>query len=158
VQGRDEQTGFAPLADSGEAQAPAHPQNDPAPPAGEPAETRSLADDLEALVDDARTYMDAELNYQKTRASFAADRVKKTIAFGAVAAFLAVLALIGLTMGLIIALTPHLTAWGATAVVVLGLLLIAAILASKAGKAWNGMMAEFKSEDDQTEKDRADHG
>ena len=148
MQGRDEQPGFAPLADSGEAPAPAHPQDDQAPSADQPAETRSLADDLEALVEDARTYMDAELSYQKTRASFVADRVKKTVAFGAIAVFLAVLALIGLTMGLIIALTPHLTAWGATAVVVLGLLLIAAFLASKAGKAWNGMMAEYKSEED----------
>ncbi len=148
MQGRDEQPGFAPLADSGEAQAPAHSQDDPAQLAGQPAETRSLADDLEALLEDARTYMDAELSYQKTRASFVADRVKKTVAFGAIAAFLAVLALIGLTMGLIIALTPHLTAWGATAVVVLALLLIAAILASKAGKAWNSMMAEFRSEED----------
>lgn len=110
------------------------------------------------LVEDLRTYVDAELNYQKTRASFVADRIKKTIVFGAVAAFVAVLALIGLTMGLIIALTPHLTAWGATAVVVLGLLLIAAYLASKAGKAWNSMMAEFKGEEDAPERDHAENG
>ncbi len=47
------------------------------------------------------------------------------------------LALIGLTMGMIIALTPLITAWGATAVVVLTLLLIAYLLVWRAGKAWN---------------------
>lgn len=103
---------------------------------GAPAE-RSLFDDMEALIDDARTYWDAELSYQKSRAGFVGNRVKKTIAFGAVAAFFAVLATIGLTVGLIIALTPLITAWGATAVVVLGLLLIAFLLVRKAGAMWN---------------------
>ncbi|MBH5322565.1 phage holin family protein [Aurantiacibacter sediminis] len=96
----------------------------------------SLFDDVEALIDDARTYVDAELSYQKTRASFVGNRVKKTIAFGIVAAFFAVLATIGLTVGLIIALTPLVTAWGATAIVVLAWLLVAYLLARKAGNAW----------------------
>lgn len=148
MQGRDEQTGFDPLAPGGEAPTTPYPQEDPAPPADHPAETRSLADDLEALVDDARTYLDAELSYQKTRAGFVANRLKKTIAFGVVAAFLAVLATIGLTVGLIIALTPLITAWGATAVVVLGLLLLAYLLVRKAGEAWQSMMGAMKPEED----------
>lgn len=153
MQTRDETADVDPLHASGETLSREYPQDDPAPNAGQTAGTRSLADDLEALVDDARIYIDAELSYQKTRAGFVADRLKKTILFGAVAAFLAVLALIGLTVGLIIALTPLITAWGATAVVVLGILLIAYLLVRKAGTAWNSMMGAMKENEDP-----ADHG
>lgn len=153
MQARDEQLGAEPLHASDDAIAPDYPQADPAPPADHPAGSRSLADDLEAMVEDARTYLDAELSYQKSRAGFVADRLKKTIAFGAAAAFLAVLALIGLMVGLIIALTPLITAWGATAVVVLGILLVAYLLVRKAGQAWNSMMDAMKPEEEPT-----DHG
>ncbi|KLE33615.1 hypothetical protein AAW01_02100 [Aurantiacibacter gangjinensis] len=129
------------------------PHDPAAPLAEEHAGSRSLLDDIEALYDDARLYLDAELSYQKTRAGFVADRVKKTIAFAVVAAFIAVLATIGLTVGLIIALTPLITAWGATAVVVLGLLLIAYLLVRKAGKTWNGMMAAMNSEEEEMPDD-----
>ncbi|MDE1466790.1 phage holin family protein [Aurantiacibacter sp. D1-12] len=103
---------------------------------GGAAGQRSFFDDAEALIDDARTYWEAEVSYQKSRAGFVGNRLKKAIAFGAVAAFFAVLATIGLTVGLIIALTPFITAWGATAAVVIGLLLIAYLLVRGAGKAW----------------------
>lgn len=144
---RDEQDGLAPPIGSEEALTPDYPQDEAAPAADAPAETRSLADDLEALIDDARLYFDAELSYQKSRAGFVADRLKKTIAFGAVAAFLAVLALIGLTVGLIIALAPLITAWGATAVVVVAILLVAYLLVRRAGKAWNSLMGVMKEEE-----------
>lgn len=113
---------------------------------------RSLFDDFEALLEDARTYFDAELTYQKTRAGFVANRFKKTVAFGVVGAFFAVLATIGLTVGLIIALTPLITAWGATAVVVLGLLLVAYLAVRSAGKAWNELTGAM-SADKETEAD-----
>ncbi len=148
MQVRDENSGVDPLHASDAAPGAYYPQDDPALAEDHAAGTRSLADDLEALVEDARIYLDAELSYQKTRAGFVADRLKKTIAFGAVAAFLAVLALIGLTVGLIIALTPIITAWGATAVVVLGILLIAYLLVRKAGQAWNSMMGAMKEQQD----------
>ena len=111
---------------------------DPDPDSG-PAAERSLFDDLEALLTDAKTYVDAELSYQKSRAGFVANRLKVMVACGLVAAFLAVLALIGLTMGLIIALTPLITAWGATAVVVLSILLLAFVLVRRAAKAWKDL-------------------
>jgi len=153
VQHRDELSGVDPLHASDETPFDESSQNDPAHDAGQSAATRSLADDLEALIEDARIYIDAELSYQKTRAGFVADRLKKTVAFGAVAAFLAVLALIGLTVGLIIALTPLITAWGATAVVVLAILLVAYILVRKAAAAWKSMMGAMKENED-----TADHG
>lgn len=111
--------------------------------AGEPNE-RSLREDVEALIEDGRTYLEAELVFQKTRAAYVADRAKGAVIFGAVAAVLAFLALIGLTVGLIIALTPLITAWGASAVVVAGLLLAALLSARKAGKSWSKLMAAIE--------------
>ena len=113
-------------------------------PAGASAETRSLFDDLEALIDDGRTYLEAEFTYQKTRASFVTDKLKKTVAFAVVALVIAFLAAIGLTVGLIIALTPHVTGWGATAIVVGGMLLIAYLMVRRAGRNWNAMMGVIK--------------
>ncbi|WP_271077913.1 phage holin family protein [Aurantiacibacter sp. MUD61] len=129
---------------SGDETPPASPSQDAAAARG------SLFDDVEALIDDARTYVDAELSYQKTRASFVGDRVKKTIAFGIVAAFFAVLATIGLTVGLIIALTPLVTAWGATAIVVLAWLLVAYLLARKAGNAWGEASSAMSTPSEET--------
>ncbi|MGB3797109.1 MAG: phage holin family protein [Alteraurantiacibacter sp.] len=136
---------------------PAHtatvPQDDLAYQAEPPVETRSLADDLEALLEDVRTYFDAEMSYQKTRAGFVADRLKKTIAFGVVAAYAAILATIGLTVGLIIALTPLITAWGATALVVLVLLLIAYLFVRKAASKWSDIQGAMN-----TNEEPGDHG
>ena len=108
-------------------------------------ELRSLRDDVEALIEDGKTYLETELVYQKTRAAFVADRAKGAVVYGAMAAAFGVLALIGLTVGLIIALTPLLTAWGASALVV-GLLLIAAFLAARAAsKRWKRLMQAIES-------------
>lgn len=114
--------------------------------AGDPyVPRRSLFEDVEALIDDAKLYFDAELTFQKTRAAFMVDSLKRTLVYGIVAAFFGMLATIGLAIGLIIALSPILTPWGATAVVV-GLLLVLALLAvRKASKAWNAMMAAVDS-------------
>jgi hypothetical protein len=125
-------------------------EEEKAPPVpSEERELRSLRDDVEALIEDGKTYLETELVYQKTRAAFVADRAKGALIFGAAAALLAFLALIGLTVGLIIALTPLLTAWGASALVV-GLLLIAAWLAvSAASQRWNRLMQAIGSEPEQ---------
>lgn len=128
------------------------PQASPDPEAPEElgeedeADARSLRADIEALIDDGKTYLEAELVYQKTRAAFVADRAKSAFIYGALAALFGFLALIGLTVGLIIALTPWLTAWGASALVVL-LLMVAALLAVKAaGRRWNRLMAAIEGE------------
>jgi len=93
----------------------------------------SLADDVKALVEDGKTYLEAELQFQKSRAAFALDRGKSGAVYGLGAAAVLHLALIALVVGAIFALTPLITAWGATAVVV-GVLLIAAILLGLAAK------------------------
>jgi hypothetical protein len=115
--------------------------------AGDPeAERHSLLDDVHALIDDGRTYLEAELGFQKTRAAFVADRAKSAVVFGAVAALLALLALVGLTVGSIIALTPLLTAWGASAVVVAVLLLAAVLAVRAAGRRWASLMRAISGE------------
>lgn len=110
--------------------------------AAEPDETelRSLAEDVQALIEDGRTYLEAEYVYQKTRAAFVADRAKGALIFGAVAALFGFLALIGLTVGLIIALTPLLTAWGASALVVVLLLIVALLAVAAASRRWTALM------------------
>jgi len=108
------------------------------------AELRSLRDDVEALIEDGKTYLETELVFQKTRAAYVADRAKGAVMYGAIAAFLAVLALIGLAVGLIIALAPLLTAWGSSALVV-GVLLIAAFIFVRiASSRWNSLMAAIQ--------------
>ncbi len=119
---------------------PAIDGGDASAPDGTEPDLRSLRDDVEALIEDGRTYLETELVYQKTRAAFVADRAKGAVIYGAMAAAFGVLALIGLTVGLIIALTPLLTAWGASALVV-GLLVIAAFLAMRAAsRRWKRLM------------------
>lgn len=82
------------------------------------AESRSLADDLLALIDDGKTYVEAEAQFQKTRASFAFDRGKSGALYALVAFTLLWMALVALVVGLVIALTPEIGPWAATAVVV----------------------------------------
>ncbi len=97
----------------------------------EPTEARgepSLKADLDALVADGKTYLEAELAYQKTRAGFAANRLKWTAVYGAAAFGLLHLALIALTVGVVIALTPLVGPWLATLIVVVLLLLGAMVL------------------------------
>ena len=114
------------------------------PPAGPP---RSLLDDAEDLLVDVRTWAEAELAYQRTRARFVGHSAKRAIALGIAGALFALFALGGLTVGLIIALTPHLTAWGATAVVVVALLVLAFLAVNAAGKAWREGMDAINETD-----------
>lgn len=87
----------------------------------------SLLDDVFALVDDGKTYFEAEVAYQKTRIAYTAGETKSA-ALLVLAAFAFIhLALIALVVGAVIALTPALTALGATAVVV-AVLLVATII------------------------------
>lgn len=117
---------------------------------------RSLLDDLEALVSDARTYFDAEIAFQKTRAAFMADSLKRTIIFAIIGAFFAMLATIGLAIGAIIALTPILTAWGATGVVVAVLAVAAFLFVRRSSKAWNGMMDAVRQQEEAREADNVE--
>jgi len=110
-----------------------------------PAETpgHSLTDDVRALIDDGKTYFEAELQFQKSRAAFVADRSRSGAIYGVAALLLVHLALVALAIGLILALTPLITAWGATAVVVGALLVAGAILGLAAKKRFAGLSSAF---------------
>ncbi|HVR91799.1 MAG TPA: phage holin family protein [Novosphingobium sp.] len=113
------------------------------------AAERSLVDDVRQLIDDGRTLAEAEYAYQKSRAAVAGDGVKGAAAYGGLAIALVLFALVALTIGLLIALTPWLTAWGATAVVTVGLLLAAALSALVAKRRWSAMTSAISGSSDE---------
>ncbi|MGZ3171882.1 MAG: phage holin family protein [Croceibacterium sp.] len=115
----------------------------------EAAENRSLIDDVEVLIEDGRTYLEAELNFQKTRALFIGDRAKGVALYALLGLMFAWMALIGLTIGLIFALTPSLGGWGATGVVVAIWLVIAVVALRAAAGRWKQLMASFEPGGDQ---------
>ena len=100
--------------------------------AGEPVPEDSLIEEVRDLVEDGRTYLETELQYQKTRAALVFDRGRTGAIYGLIALGLAHLALVALVVGLVIALTPLVSAWGATAIVVGVLAIVAVVFAFKA--------------------------
>ena len=88
----------------------------------------SLADDLLALFEDGKTYAEAELAYQKSRAGYTANRLKGALALGLGAFGVLHLALIALTVGVVIALTPLVGPWIATAIVTIALIIAGIIM------------------------------
>jgi hypothetical protein len=106
----------------------------PASSGGEDVPADSLVDDLSALIEDGQTYLAAELAYQKSRLSFASAQGKVGMVLVLGALGFVHLALIALVVGLVFALAPVLTPFGATAAVALALLLLAALFAVAARK------------------------
>ena len=94
---------------------------------GDGQDIGTLVEDLTAIVEDGRTYLDAELQFQKSRAGYIGGLVGKSAGLGAGAALCVLLALIALTLGLLLGLAPLITIWGATAVVVIAWLVLAAV-------------------------------
>lgn len=126
-----------------------HPDRYELPDGAEPSEEyvdRSLLEDAEALFTDGKTYLQAELAFQKSRAAYAAECTKKGVAFGVIGAVVAFLALIGLTVGLILGLSPLITPWGATAVVV-GVWLLVAFIAFRAAAKNFGALGDAFGDD-----------
>ena len=108
---------------------------------------RILAEDIGALANDALNYFDAEIAFQKTRARLAGNRLITAIALGVVAIVLVLLAAVGLTIGLLIALIPLVTAWGATAIVVAVLMLMAWLCVRAAQRAIGSIKSAFAQDD-----------
>jgi Flp pilus assembly protein TadB len=107
------------------------------------ARERSLNEDLHQLAQDARAYAEAEFKFQKTRAAYAASASKSVVVYAVVALVLVFFAVMALVVGLVIALAPHITAWGSTAVVTLALLGLAVFLLLRAKKRVGIMMTVF---------------
>ena len=115
---------------------------------GEPASASDAAsstiENVEALFGDVLNYLDAEMAFQSSRLRFAGQTIKLALGAGVLALVLVSLAAFGLVFGLILALTPLITAWGATAVVVGLLLLGAYLLVRKAAASVRLMKAEVR--------------
>lgn len=106
-----------------------------------------LFDELKQLGGDARAYAEAELAFQKVRAQIAARGVRDIALFGLIALIVAVFGLGALVVGLLLALAPLVTAWGATAIVAGGLFVVALVLALVAKAKWSRMIALLSDRD-----------
>jgi len=118
--------------------------------AAAPAGMAPLLDDLRQLAGEARTMAAAELAFQQARAQVAAAGARNLALFGLFALIFVVFALGALTIGLLLALTPLVTAWGATAIVVGGLGLAAALCLRGALAGWRRIRGAFVNDQDQT--------
>lgn len=105
----------------------------------------SLVDEVSALIDDGRTYVEAELAFQKTRAKFAGRLVGTSLVLVIVALILLHIAFLALAVGLVIALEPVVTIWGAIAIVFGGLLLLVGLLGWMAMKRAEKLGKLFES-------------
>lgn len=94
----------------------------------------SLIADARALADDVRTAVEAEVAYQSARAGFLAGGGRAIALCFALAALLAVIALCTLAIGVLMALTPAVGPWLATAIVVAALVAAALVLALGANR------------------------
>ena len=102
---------------------------------------RAVSDHVHALIADAKALAKAELALQKLRAAVAGKLAGRIAVMGVAALALAHFALMALVLGLILALAPLLTAWGAMGAVVGGLLLFTVICALVALAAWRRLRA-----------------
>lgn len=96
---------------------------DTAPPT--PPFDETLVEELGALLDNGRNYAQAEISFQKTRALLMAKLVSQWLGLVIIALIMVHIASLALAVGLVIALAPLVTIWGAIAIV-LGLLLVTA--------------------------------
>ena len=105
----------------------------PAPVAeGNDAPQPSLVADLRQLAAQGEAYARAEIEYQKSRAAFAGQELRAIAVLGTLGLFFVFFALMALTVGVLVALVPHLTAWGATAATTGALIVLAALCAGLA--------------------------
>ncbi|MFM5908518.1 MAG: phage holin family protein [Novosphingobium sp.] len=102
---------------------------------------------MKQLGGEARAYAEAEMAFQKARAEVAAKGIKDIALLGVVAFTIAVFGLGALVVGLLLALAPLVTAWGAMAIVAGGLFLIALICVLLARSRWNRMVASLSGKD-----------
>lgn len=112
-------------------------------------EQPTLEDDLRQMIGDGRAWAEAELAWQKARALFAGKQIGLIALLGGLALVLLFFSLMALVLGLVLALTPMLGAWGAMAAVTGGLLLaaaLAALLAALRARRMMRMIADRKPE------------
>lgn len=102
----------------------------PAPPGDE-----TVLEAIGAVIDDAKLYAAAEIAFQKTRAGLLGRNLAVAAGAIVIALILLHIAIIALAVGLVIALEPLVSIWGAIAIVV-GVMLL--------GVGWLGWVAFAK--------------
>ena len=102
---------------------------DPLPqqPPGSDTADDSLFGSIGELIDDGQTLLEAELDYQRKRVNYGLARSKGIVGLILLGLALLFFALMALIVGLLLALTPLLTAWGALGAVFGGIVLAAAL-------------------------------
>jgi putative Mn2+ efflux pump MntP len=113
--------------------------------AAEAARERALGDDLHALLESGLALAKAEVDLQQARAGYAVGKIRSIAILGVAAFVLVCFALIALTVGLVIALTPLLGALCATFAVFGGLVLVAFACALVAKSLWTRMIRELSN-------------
>ncbi|MEL7689590.1 phage holin family protein [Citromicrobium bathyomarinum] len=106
----------------------------------------SLFDDAYALYEDGKTYLEAEVAFQKSRAGYASRETGSGVVFAMAALAFLHLALIGLVVGLIIALAPIIGPFVATAAVVGTLLVLMVIVGLVARARFKRVSRAFKGD------------
>jgi hypothetical protein len=102
------------------------PDETPGTPPPENSLDDGLFDEVVRVFDDGVTYAQAELGFQKTRAKLAGRAAGMAALYVTIALVLVHIALLALAVGLVIALAPFVTIWGAIAIVV-GVILLGAV-------------------------------
>lgn len=108
----------------------------------------SITGEIATLIDDGRTYAQAEIAFQKIRAKLAGKHVAIALACAIIAIVLLHIAFLALAVGLVIALAPLVTIWGAIGIVVGGLLIFVIALGLKAKSSGTRLAALFASSDE----------
>jgi positive regulator of sigma E activity len=121
--------------------------DDEAPPLIAEEAERSFADEVRQLVDDGRTLLEAELAYQKSRAAVVGLAARSIAGWLALALALLFFALMALVMGALLALTPLVGGWGATAIVVLVLLVATGLSGWIAARRWERTAAQLTDQE-----------
>ena len=124
--------------------------SDPAPPPP-PRFDESLVEEAAALIDNTRTYAQAELGFQKTRARLAGKSVGLALVLAIIALILLHIAFLALAVGLVMALAPLMTIWGAIGIVFGGLLFLVALLVWLTIKRGKTLAAMFAADEKSSE-------
>lgn len=109
----------------------------------EPHFEETLVEEISNLADDGMNYARAEVAFQKTRAALAGKSAGMAAVFLIVALVTFHIALLAFAVGMVMALAPLVTIWGAIAIVVGVLLLITVWLALKAKRQADKISALF---------------
>ncbi|MEL7189562.1 MAG: phage holin family protein [Pseudomonadota bacterium] len=107
----------------------------------------SITSEIAALIDDGRTYAKAEVAFQKIRAKIAGKHIAIALVCGIIAIVLLHIAFLALAVGLVIALAPLVTIWGAIGIVVGALVLLVVLLGLKAKSSGQKLAGLFASDE-----------